>query len=67
MILMIDPPVTPFHPVETIGDWMAEQAQMRDQHRGDPEALACIARAENHAAGMLALAATLPRIPAPDR
>ena len=57
MMLIIDPPVTAFHPVDDIRDWIAKLAFMREWYRDDHEALACIARAERSAAAMLELAA----------
>jgi hypothetical protein len=65
MRLLIDPPVTPWHPEDAIRDWIVELADMRDRHRGDDEALACIARAEHHAAWMLDRSRSLPKIEPP--
>jgi len=65
MILVIDPPVTAFDPVDDIRDWIAELASLRERYRDDHEALASIARAENSAASMLERAATSPRIAPP--
>jgi hypothetical protein len=61
MRVLICAPVTSLHTPDDIRDWITELAAMREQHRDDHEALACIARAEWHAASMLELSATLPR------
>lgn len=56
MILLIDPPVTPLDPPEAIRAWQERLRAMRTAHADDPQALACVARAEESAAEMLALA-----------
>jgi hypothetical protein len=65
MRLLICSPVTPWHPEHAIRDWITELAAMREAYRGNPEALACIARAESDAAWMLERSKTLPRVEPP--
>ena len=62
MILLIDPPVTSFHPPAEIEAWLDELAAMREAHAGDEEALGCIRRAEDSARHMLELASSMPPI-----
>lgn len=65
MILMIDPPVTPFSSHDEIRAWISELEAMRAQHARDPEALGCIRRAEWHARLTLELAGSSPPIEPP--
>jgi hypothetical protein len=53
-------PVTMFHPPDDIRAWQRELARLREQHRNDPEALACTRRAERDAESLLDLATNKP-------
>jgi hypothetical protein len=63
MILMIDPPVNVFSSAEAVLAWKRELAAMREQYRDDDEALRWIALADDDAAALLELIATLPPLP----
>ena len=64
-VLLIDPPVTVFSPVEDVRAWQRELVAIRAEYAGDPDALRCIARAERDAEALLALIPTLPAIQPP--
>lgn len=49
MFLFIDPPVHQFSTMEAVCAWQRQLEAMRARHHVDHEALACIARAEQHA------------------
>ena len=59
MILFIDPPVHVFSTADEVRAWQRELAAMRDRYRGDPQALACIAREERNAEQLLELVVRL--------
>jgi len=63
MMLFIDPPVHVFSTADEVRAWQQELAAMRDRYRADPQALACIARAEREADHLLDLVQRL-RAPA---
>ena len=54
-VLLICPPVGPFHAPGEIEAWIAELAAKRRRYAGDPGALEAVAAAERDAARMLAL------------
>lgn len=59
---MIDPPVSVFSTVDEILAWQHELRVMRLQYRDDPEALRCIARAEDYATHLANVVPTLPKV-----
>lgn len=42
MIVLIDPPITPWSPPDQIQGWIAELERIRPEHEGDEEALGTV-------------------------
>jgi hypothetical protein len=53
MFLFIDPPVNQFSTVEAVRAWQHTLTALRIRYSTDGEALACIARADQHAERLL--------------